>query len=153
MIIDILPHEREHVYHVARLKMAEVYELGQHRSSRQQIINPLHRWVIGCLGEYALAKSLHLEWGFMPYHPDTYDVAGIEVRTSRNANANLYTHDRDKTAIYVHANIFSAAQTVRFNGWARLQDCNIDAHRNNDLPVPCYETPRYKLWPMDMLPL
>ena len=107
---------------------------------------------IGCLGEYALAKYLGVNWGFTPYDLNANDVDGYEVRATRRADGCLLTKDTDKPGIYVLATLHPIEQIVKLKGWATLTEANTPARWAEFMPKPCYRTPQDLLHPMATLP-
>lgn len=107
---------------------------------------------IGCLGEYALAKYLGVNWGFTPYDLNANDVDGYEVRATMRMDGCLLTKDTDKLGVYVLATGDKVNKTITLQGWATLTEANTPARWAEFMPKPCYRTPQNLLHPMATLP-
>jgi hypothetical protein len=105
----------------------------------------------GCLGEYALAKHLGVEYQFTLGFEADGDVHGYEVRTRGRHHYELPTNANDRPAVYVLATT-ETDRIIVLHGWAYLHETLIPERWAAHMARPCYLTPQSQLHPLEQLP-
>ena len=105
----------------------------------------------GCLGEYALAKHLGVDYQFTLGFEANNDVHGYEVRTRGRHYYELPTHADDHDAIYILATT-ETDHIVVLHGWATLRETLKPERWAAHMARPCYLTKHDQLHPMETLP-
>jgi hypothetical protein len=111
--------------------------------------------IVGCYGEFALARATGLNWNPVVGRLDTDrgDVGRFQVKAVLNINDSLLIRDTDpKGFIYVLCWL-SDPTTVEIVGWIDGADGMSDCYWDKRMPRPCYKIPRLNLHPMDTLKL
>ena len=77
--------------------------------------------VIGYTAEAAWAQILDIPYSFKPYDRNADDVAGIQIRSTKNCNGHLMIYAKDVPGIYVFGIVNETLDVVTFVGWSTYE--------------------------------
>jgi hypothetical protein len=100
-------------------KQTEVRQRNQH----DRFVTPMTRSadVQGFTAEAAWAQMLNISYSFRPYNPTNDDVAGIQVRSTKNKNGHLMIYKKDVPGTYVLGIVNDTFNVVEFVGWSTYE--------------------------------
>ena len=97
----------------------------------------------GSTAEAAWAQIVDVPYIYKPYNPLQDDVAGIQIRSSKNKNAHLMIYEKDVPGIYVLGIVNDDYTSVEFVGWSTYERVVHPANYKTQLGTYTLAIPAY----------
>lgn len=109
--------------------------------------------VIGCYGEFAVARALDMNWNPIVGCLDTHrgDVGKIQVKTVLNKTDHLLIRQTDPADFLYVLCCLDNPITVRLVGWINGVDGKLEKYLRNGVSKPCFFVPQASLRAMDQI--